>query len=70
MARKARLKAADAIFHIMCKSISEVDLYRDSEDKEKYLLLVKKYRKLYNIKIYGYCLMMLTEQIFRKSCTE
>ncbi|MBU3146497.1 transposase [Clostridium sp. CF012] len=57
MARKARLKAADAIFHIMCKSISEVDLYRDSEDKEKYLLLVKKYKKLYNVKIYGYCLM-------------
>ncbi|WP_253200746.1 transposase [Clostridium sp. CF012] len=57
MARMARLKAADAIFHIMCKSISEVDLFRDSEDKEKYLSLVKKYKKLYNVKIYGYCLM-------------
>jgi putative transposase len=57
MARMARLKAADAIFHIMCKSISEVDLYRDSEDKEMYLSLVKKYKKLYNVKIYGYCLM-------------
>ncbi|MBU3142642.1 transposase [Clostridium sp. CF012] len=57
MARKARLKAPDAIFHIMCKSISEVDLFRDSEDKEKYLSLVKKYKKLYNVKIYGYCLM-------------
>ena len=53
----ARLKAADAIFHIMCKSISEVDLFKDSEDKEKYLSLVKKYKKLYNVKIYGYCLM-------------
>ena len=30
MARKARLKASDAIFHIMCKSISEVTLFRDS----------------------------------------
>jgi len=57
MARKARLKAIDAIFHIMCKSISEVDLFRDAEDKEKYLFLVKKYKKLYNVKIYGYCLM-------------
>ena len=57
MARKTRLKAADAIFHIMCKSISEVDLYRDHEDKEKYLSLVKKYKQLYNVKIYGYCLM-------------
>ncbi|MCJ7689883.1 MAG: transposase [Clostridiaceae bacterium] len=57
MARMARLKAADAIYHIMCKSISEVNLYRDSEDKKKYLSLVKKYKKLYNVKIYGYCLM-------------
>lgn len=51
MARKERLKDADAIYHIMCKSISEVNLYRDSEDKKKYLLLVKKYKKLHNIKI-------------------
>ena len=57
LARKARLKADDAIFHIMCKSISEVTLFRDSEDKERYLKLVKKYKKLYNVKIYGYCLM-------------
>jgi len=57
MARKARLKADDAIFHIMCKSISEVTLFRDAEDKEMYLALVKKYKQLYYIKIYGYCLM-------------
>ena len=57
MARKARLKAIDAIFHIMCKSISEVDLFRDTNDKEKYLSLVNKYKKLYFVKIYGYCLM-------------
>jgi REP element-mobilizing transposase RayT len=57
MARVERLKDSDAIYHIMCKSISEVDLYRDFDDKERYLLLVKKYKKLYNVKIYGYCLM-------------
>ena len=57
MARKARVKAEDAIFHIMCKSISEVSLFRDAEDKKRYLLLVKKYKKLYKVKIYGYCLM-------------
>ena len=57
MARKARLKSDDAIYHIMCKSISEVDLFKDDEDKEKYLSLVKKYKDLYHVKIYGYCLM-------------
>ena len=57
MARTARLKSDDAIFHIMCKSISEVDLFKDTNDKEKYISLLKKYKKLYNVKIYGYCLM-------------
>ncbi|MBK5242001.1 transposase [Clostridium sp.] len=57
MARKARLKAGDAIFHIMCKSITEVDLFRDCADKNKYLSLLKKYKIIYNVKIYGYCLM-------------
>jgi len=57
MARKARLKSSDAIYHIICKSISEVTLFRNSEDKEKYLSLIKKYKKIYNVKIYGYCLM-------------
>ncbi|MEK6264496.1 MAG: transposase [Clostridium sp.] len=41
----------------MCKSISEVDLFKDSEDKEKYLSLIKKYKNLYDFKLYGYCLM-------------
>ena len=57
MPRMARVKTEVAIFHIMCKSISEVDLFRDDEDKKKYLSLVKKYKELHNIKIYGYCLM-------------
>ena len=57
MARKARLKAEDAIFHIMCKSISEVNLFRDDEDRKKYLSLIKKYKEIYKVKIYGYCLM-------------
>ena len=57
MPRKARVKTDQSIFHIMCKSISEVDLFRDAEDKKKYLSLVKKYKVLYNFKIYGYCIM-------------
>ncbi|MBU3092623.1 transposase [Clostridium sp. CM028] len=57
MPRKAREKTDDSIFHIMCKSISEINLFKDDEDKNKYLSLVKKYKYLYNFKIYGYCLM-------------
>ncbi|MGH4118404.1 transposase [Clostridium sp.] len=57
MARRARVKAGDAIYHIMCKSITEVSLFRDDDDKKKYLSLIKKYKELYGVKIYGYCLM-------------
>lgn len=57
MPRKAREKTEEAIFHIMARSISEVDLFKDRDDKIKYLALVKKYQKLYKFKVYGYCLM-------------
>lgn len=57
MPRVARQKAPEGIYHIMCKSISEVDLFKDDEDKLKYLSLVKKYQKTYEFRVYGYCLM-------------
>lgn len=57
MSRRKRFKPADSIFHIICKSISEVNLFKDDEDKKKYLILIKKYKILYNFKLYGYCLM-------------
>jgi REP element-mobilizing transposase RayT len=41
----------------MARSISEVELFRDDDDKIKYLSLVRKYQKLYKFKVYGYCLM-------------
>jgi putative transposase len=57
MSRTFRFKSADALYHIICKSISELCLFRDSEDKTKYLMLIKKYKLIYNFKLYGYCLM-------------
>ena len=57
MPRKARIKTHESIFHIICKSISEVNLFKDAEDKKMYLLLIKKYKVLYNFKLYGYCIM-------------
>ena len=57
MARGTRIRPIDGIFHIICKSISEINLFKEAEDKEKYLFFIKKYKALYNFKIYGYCLM-------------
>lgn len=57
MPRIRRQKTFDAIFHIMCRSIKEVDLFKDDQDKAAYLGFVKKYQKIYEFKVYGYCLM-------------
>jgi putative transposase len=57
MSRTFRFKRVDALYHIICKSISELRLFRDNDDKRKYLMLIKKYKLMYNFKLYGYCLM-------------
>jgi putative transposase len=57
MSRTFRLKSEESIYHIMCKSITEVNLFKDDDDKKMYLYFIKKYKTLYNFKLYGYCLM-------------
>ncbi len=57
MPRKARIKSSEAIYHIMCRSSSEVQLFNDDEDKEYYLGLLKRYKEKYKCAIYAYCLM-------------
>ncbi|MCM8711738.1 transposase [Clostridium sp. SYSU_GA19001] len=57
MPRIARQKKENAIFHVMARSISEVNLFKDNQDKACYLEFVKKYQKTYEFRVYGYCLM-------------
>lgn len=57
MPRKAREKHCEAIYHIMCRSISEFPLFRDDDDKNYYLQLLKKYTDKYKCSVYAYCIM-------------
>lgn len=57
MPRTARKKSADAMYHVMSRSISEVDLFRDNEDKDKYLSILKHYKTIFEFRVYSYCLM-------------
>jgi putative transposase len=57
MPRMARVKDFNSIFHVMCRSISEVDLFKTKDDKLRYIYYIKKYQKTYEFKVYGYCLM-------------
>jgi REP element-mobilizing transposase RayT len=57
MPRVARIKSEIGIYHIMVRSISDVPLFKDNDDKNMYLKLIKKYQTIFLYKIYAYCLM-------------
>ena len=57
MARSARKKNSEATHHIMCRSISEIKLFKDDEDKREYLKRMAKYKRKYQCGILAYCLM-------------
>lgn len=57
MPRKAREKNPHSIYHIMCRSISEILLFRVDSDKDYYLDLLKRYTDRYHCSLYAYCLM-------------
>ena len=57
MPRLPRAKSSDALYHIMSRSISEFNLFRDDGDKERYLDLLKRYCDRHQCKVLAYCLM-------------
>lgn len=57
MPRIPRQKTFDSTFHVMCRSMKEVGLFKDDQDKAAYMGYVKKYQKQYQFKVYSYCLM-------------
>ncbi len=57
MPRNNRIKHFTFIYHVMVRSISEVPLFKDDDDKDKYLFYIQKYQKEFGFKIYAYCLM-------------
>ena len=57
MPRTKRIISATGQDHIMVKGLKECPLFRDNMDKEKYLELLEKYKKIHPIKIYAYCIM-------------
>lgn len=64
MPRAARQKSENAMYHIMSRSISEIDLFQSDSDKKYYLSLLKRYAEKYKCKIYAYCLMSNHVHIF------
>jgi REP element-mobilizing transposase RayT len=68
MPRSARQKSQESTYHVMSRSISEIDLFRSDEDKVWYLKLIKRYIEKYHCKVYAYCLMSNHVHLFINPC--
>lgn len=68
MPRTARIKNEAGIYHIMVRSISDVALFKNNKDKDKYLQLIKKYQEIFLFKVYSYCLMTTHGHIIIDCC--
>lgn len=55
--RTSRIKTYNGIYHITMRSLKEFDLFRTTNDKDKFLNILKKYKDIFLFKIYAYCLM-------------
>ncbi len=57
MPRVARRRDPETPHHIMCRSVSEIRLFKNDDDKVKYLQLMALYCQKFECSILAYCLM-------------
>ena len=68
MSRAGRIKEPSAIYHVMSRSITEFDLFKDDSDKERFLDILNKYKEKLHSKVYGFCLMTNHYHIILDTC--
>lgn len=57
MPRTARITLENGCYHIITRGNQKQSVFIDSQDYEKYLHIVTKYKKRYKFKLYCFCLM-------------
>ena len=57
MTIKTRLVLDDGCYHITTRGNQRQKVFMREEDYEKYLEKLKKYKRKYHFRLYGYCLM-------------
>ncbi len=57
MPRISRETFRSGFFHIMVQGINKEYIFKEKENKEKYMYLMKKYYSSYKLKIIAYCIM-------------
>ena len=57
MPRQARLLLDNGFYHVITRSNQRQTIFKEQDDFNIYLELLYRYKKRYNSKIYGFCLM-------------
>lgn len=57
MCRAAREKVGNSIYHICVRGNNKQAIFLDNEDREEYLMRVRRYEECYKMQICAYCLM-------------
>jgi putative transposase len=57
MPRLARITLKNACYHIITRGNQKQTVFEDSQDYEKYLSILTKYKKKYKFKLFCFCLM-------------
>lgn len=57
MPRNARLLVPNGIYHVLCRGNNRQEIFKDGPDRQKFLSLLLRYKKRYDVAIFHYCLM-------------
>lgn len=57
MPRQARVVSKSGIYHILLRSFNGENIFKDSEDIEKFLSVVESYKESCGFKIYAWCIL-------------
>jgi putative transposase len=57
LSRKTRIHYEGALYHIIVRGNNRAHIFKNSENKQEYLNIVKRYKRKYNFKIYSYCIL-------------
>ena len=57
MARRPRIEYPGALYHVMVRGNQGQNIFRDDQDRTKYIVLLKNCKKAYSFRIYAFVLM-------------
>jgi REP element-mobilizing transposase RayT len=57
MARPLRIQYPDAVYHVTCRGNEKQNIFRDDEDRSRFLQLLNQSVNIYTVKLHSYVLM-------------